>query len=98
MELSPNENIILEAKANLNPRGGKLILTNERLIFKPNKIHIGASPTEILRSDITNCEPLFYYILFVIPLYKCGIIVETKQGESFDFVVSNWSKWHAEIS
>jgi RNA 3'-terminal phosphate cyclase len=97
MNLASNEAIILEAKANLNPRGGRLTLTNQKLVFTPNKIHFGASPTEIPLDTIKSCEAHFMTLLFVIPIYKCGVTVETKSGEEFNFVVTKWSKWHAEI-
>ena len=60
--LLPDEQIIMQGNANkrqlggLASKGGTLILTNQRLIFKAHSFNIGPSFDEIFLSDIDKGE------------------------------------------
>lgn len=86
--LTENELVDIEAPANLfrgmEGVGGKLFLTNKRIIFNSHKFNIQKGQTEIDYENISD----------VIKrktgkLVDNGIRIKTKNGQEFDFVVTN---------
>lgn len=93
-ELAEDENIETEGPANLfrgiESVGGKLFLTNKKIIFKSHKLNIQTGQTDIDYSDI----------LEVIPRKTGGIIdngirIKTRKGVEYDVVVNERDKWIA---
>lgn len=65
-DLSTNEIILMEGRANwdtpFNAKGGKLFLTNKRIIFKANKLNFGTKYFECNLDDVyieNNTVPIF---------------------------------------
>jgi hypothetical protein len=96
-ELNQNEQLIKQGAANLQKGmetvGGKLYLTNQRLIFEPHKINIQRGTTEILLRGIKSSEKCWTKFLGFIPLISNSLAVYGKQGEDYRFVLSDRSAW-----
>ena len=83
-ELDENEKIIHQGGANLfrsnDVSGGILYLTNERLIFIPNKININKSRQDIEIDDIVSIKEVRTLII------NNGLVIESKDDSKFRFV------------
>ena len=91
-ELAEDENIETEGPANLfrglESVGGKLFLTNKKIIFKSHKLNIQTGQTNIDYTAISE----------VLPRKTGGIIdngirIKTRVGSEFDLVVNERDKW-----
>ena len=91
-ELSKNENIEIEGPANLfrgmEGVGGKLFLTNKKVIFKSHKLNIQKGQTDINYENITELIKRK-----TAKLIDNGIRIKTNDGKKFDFVVNEREKW-----
>lgn len=91
-ELTQDENIEIEGSANLfrgiEGVGGRLFLTNKKMIFKSHKLNIQKGDTEILYENITELLKRK-----TAKLVDNGIRVKSIDGKEFDFVVNNREKW-----
>ncbi len=100
-ELKQNEKIIKQGAANLQKGfetvGGKLYLTNQRLVFEAHKINIQGGSTEINLSDIQSSEKCRTKFLDFIPLVPNSLAVYTKSGTEYRFVLFGRSAWAAAI-
>ena len=87
-ELLDEEEIEEEIFANLfrgiEGVGGKIFLTNERLIFKSHSLNIQKGQTDINYSDIVSVDKRK-----TAKLIDNGIKISTKQGTEYDFVVND---------
>ena len=96
-ELADNENIEIEGPANLfrglEGVGGKLFLTNKKLIFKSHKINIQKGQTDIDYSDISEIIKRK-----TAKIINNGIRIKTNDGKEFDFVVNERDKWIEELN
>jgi len=101
LELGSNEVTIKESTANLQKNietvGGKLCLTNQRLVFKSHKINIQTGVTEIQLSSIESVEKCWTKFLGIIPIMPNSLTVNTKGGETFSFVLFGRSNWESAI-
>ena len=90
-ELSENENIEVEIPANLfrgiEGVGGKLFLTNKKLIFKSHKLNIQTGQTNIDYAEITDVIKRK-----TAKIANNGIRIKIKSGKEFDFVVNEREK------
>ncbi|WP_270251736.1 hypothetical protein [Lactococcus garvieae] len=91
-DLSTNEIILMEGRANwdtpFNAKGGKLFLTNKRIIFKANKLNFGTKYFECNLDDVyieNNTVPIFV----IWNIFSFTISLKTKNGEVQSFVVTN---------
>ncbi len=87
MELRSSEYIVKERiPANLfrsiEAVGGRLTITNERLLFTPHMINIQTEPVEINMADIVGVEKRN-----TIGLVPNGIKIINRYGSEFKFVV-----------
>lgn len=101
--LRPGEQILMSGMANkwqkVGNKGGKLFLTNQRLVFKAHALNFGSKFDEYNLTDIrTNggavqISVTSYLVSFNITLY-------TKYGEDLSFVVTRGQKdeWVQKIS
>lgn len=101
IDLQSGEVILKEGSANLQKGwetvGGKLYLTNFRLIFKTHKLNIQSGITEIERSKIQNCKKCWTKFLNLIPLAPNSLAVRTIDGEEYRFVLYKRKTWIKEI-
>ena len=91
-ELTQDENIEIEGPANLfrgiEGVGGKLFLTNKKVIFKSHKINIQKGQTDILYENIKEIIKRK-----TAKIIDNGIRIKTNDGNEFDFVVNEREKW-----
>lgn len=95
--LQNGEAIIKEGAANLQRNiesvGGKLYLTDRRLVFEPHKINIQGGIAEINLSSVEctrNCRTRF---LGLVPTFQNSLAVCTKEGKEFRFVLRHREEW-----
>lgn len=91
-DLSPDETVEVEGPANLfrgmEGVGGKIFLTNKKLIFKSHKINIQTGQTDVAYADIDQIINRK-----TAKLINNGIRIVTKDGKQFDFVVNERAVW-----
>lgn len=96
-ELGENEVLVFEEGANLFRNkfiadGGKLFLTNERLVFVPHKINLKTSQTSIDLKEIQKISPRKSS-----GIIDNGLRVHTTDAR-YDFVVNEREKWLENLS
>jgi len=100
-ELRQGEQVIKEGPANLQKNietmGGKLCLTNQRLIFEAHKFNVQRSVTEVELSNIQALRPCWTRQWGLFPIFPNSLAVFTKQGKEYRFVLSRRHKWAAAI-
>ena len=91
-ELTQDESIEIEGPANLfrgmEGVGGKLYLTNKKVVFKAHKINIQKGQTDILYENITEIIKRK-----TAKIINNGIRIKTNDKNEFDFVVNDREKW-----
>jgi hypothetical protein len=97
IELSQNETIDYEGPANLfrgmESVGGKLFLTNKKVIFKSHKLNIQTGQTDIIYASIAEIAPRK-----TVGIVDNGIRIKTNDGKEFDFVVNDREKWMEKLN
>ena len=100
-ELEQGEQILKAGAANLQKKietvGGKLYLTNHRLIFEAHKFNFQRGVTELQLSSIQYLRPCWTRFLGIIPILPNSLIVCKKSGEDFRFVLFGRQAWAAAI-
>lgn len=100
-ELRQGELVIKEGAANLQKNveavGGKLYLTNQRLIFESHKLNFQAGGAEVELSNIQSSLPCWTWVLGVVPLFPNSLAVFTKQGQELRFALFGRHAWSAAI-
>jgi hypothetical protein len=100
IRLNEGETIIKEGKANrarfaLISQGGKLILTNQRLVFVGHGMNIGEGTVAIKLADILRYKKAVALPLIPIPnAFK----ITDQNGKTHKFIVSGRGKWIRAIS
>lgn len=99
--LDPGEQILMEGAANKKQflgvnKGGKLVLTNRRLVFIAHALNLGSKYDEISFSSIAVSGNTINLLLPTPNLIK----VITKDGRTNEFVVTGKQKeeWKLKIS
>lgn len=91
-KLTQREIIEMEGPANLfrgmEGVGGKMFLTNKKIIFKSHKINIQTGQTDIFYENITEINKRK-----TAKLIDNGIRIKTNDGNEFDFVVNEREHW-----
>lgn len=99
--LNQHEHIIKQGSGNLQRGvetvGGKLYLTNQRLVFEAHKINVQGGNTEINLSDIQSSEKCWTKLLGLIPIMPNSLAVSTKSGTECRFVLFRRGAWAAAI-
>lgn len=99
--LRQGEQILKEGVANLQKNtetvGGKLCLTNQRLVFEAHKINVQGGTTELELSNIQSLRPCWTQFLGLIPLFPNSLAIFTKQGKEYRFVLFGRHAWAAAI-
>jgi hypothetical protein len=92
IETDSDENIVFETPANhfkgLEGVGGKLYLTNKRLVFKSHKYNIQNHELSILLADLKKVDRRK-----TLGLINNGISIITTDGKTEKFVVEELDKW-----
>jgi hypothetical protein len=100
-ELKQNERVIKQGAANLQKGfetvGGKLYLTNQRLVFEAHQINVQGGITEIELSEVQSTQKCWTKFLGFIPLMPNSLAVYTKDGEEYRFVLFGRGAWAAAI-
>ena len=80
-----NEVAVKEGRANLlkgiNSVGGRLYLTNLRLVFESHGFAQSKSATIIDLSSIASIQECWTRLLGIVPLVPNGIAIDTTQGQ-----------------
>ena len=99
--LEPSESVIMEGKANMQQglgvnKGGSLILTDRRLVFKAHAFNFGSKLDEIPFSQIASSGKTLSIFVPTPNMIKVG----TKDGNEYKFVVVRKQKdeWINKIS
>jgi len=101
IEMKQGERLIKEGAANLQRNietvGGKLYLTNQRLLFEAHKANVQRETTEIGLSDIHSTKKCWTKFLGFIPVMPNSLSVYTSQGNEYQFVLFGRAEWAKEI-
>ena len=91
-DLSPNEEIETEGPANLfrgaEAVGGKLFLTNQKLVFKSHSLNILTGQSDFFFEEIAEVSARK-----TANLVDNGLRVLTHEGVTHDFVVEDRARW-----
>jgi len=86
MQLDPNEQILADVAANMwrgiEAVGGRMKITNRRVIFESHAINLQKIPAEIPMSDISLVGP--QNTMLIVPN---GLVIRLKSGMEYKFVV-----------
>ncbi len=100
-QLLPDETVVKEGPANIQKGigsvGGKLFLTNQRLIFEPHALNIRKGATIIPLSSVTGARKCWTRLLGLIPMVPNGIAVSSKEGKKYRFVTWRRQEWVSAI-
>jgi len=101
VQLPQGEVIIKEGAANLQKGietvGGKLRLTNQRLLFKAHKLNVLGGTTEIELTDIKSSHVCWTKLFGLIPFVPNSLAVLTNDGNEYRFVLFDRKAWVAAI-
>jgi len=96
-ELRQGEQVIKKGSANLQKNietvGGKLYLTNQRLVFEAHKFNVQRGVTEVELSNIQAVSPCSTRQWGLFPIFPNSLAVYTKHGEEYQFVLFGRSAW-----
>ena len=100
-ELNLNEQILKQGSANLQKGietvGGKLYLTNQRLVFEAHTLNVQSGNTEIALPDIQSLVKCWTNFLGFIPLTPNSLEVQTKGNVKYRFVLFGREAWKTAI-
>jgi hypothetical protein len=98
--LRPGETVLRDSRANLQRGiesvGGRLHLTNQRLIFESHRINVQRGATEIPLGEVTGVDRAWTKFLGVLPLAPNSIAVSSAAGEH-RLVLPKRDEWLAAI-
>ncbi len=96
-ELRKGEEIIKEGAANLQKGaetvGGKLYLTNQRLVFEAHKLNFQGGQTEIELKQVQTVTPCWTKLFNVLPVAPNSLAVAGGNGLDYRFVLNGRKKW-----
>jgi hypothetical protein len=100
-ELRPGEQVVKQGAANLQKNvetvGGKLYLTNERLIFEAHRINVQGGVTQIELEDVKSTLRCWTRFLGFLPVFPNSLAVQTRQGKDYRFVLLGRHAWQIAI-
>lgn len=100
-ELLENETLLRKGSANqqrgMETVGGKLYLTNRRLIFESHGLNFKKGPAILDLEAITNIEPGYTKFLGFIPLFPNALLIKTNQGSELRITLSGRDDWQKAI-
>ena len=100
-ELRQGEKVIKVGPANLQKNietvGGKLCLTNQRLVFEAHKFNVQIGTTEVELADVQLSQPCWTKFLGFIPVFPNSLAVIAKHGREYRFVLGDRAAWATAI-
>ncbi|HEY0653336.1 MAG TPA: hypothetical protein VGD65_09420 [Chryseosolibacter sp.] len=94
LELLTGENIVMESAANhfrgMEAVGGRLTLTNHRLVFVAHKLNVQNRRTELDRNIIVEAKRH--------AKFSKGMVLKTNENVSHTFIVDSRDQWIAEVN
>lgn len=100
-ELTPGESHIKSGGANLQRGmesvGGKLHLTDQRLVFESHGANIQRGNLELAVHEVVELRPVWTKFLNLIPLAPNSLEVVTRDGAEHRFVLGGRSSWRTAI-
>src|SRR5262245_18675273 len=97
IQMHVGESVLREGLANLQRGwetvGGRLYLTNERLIFEPHALNLQTQPEELRLSDASVVEKCWTKFLGKIPLMPNSLAVHARQVYVLRFVLWRRESW-----
>lgn len=100
MEGSTNKEV-LKGSANLQRGletvGGQLTLTKDQLVFEPHELNVQRVPEQIDLSSILQVTECWTKFLNIIPIAPNSLMVVSKGGKEYRFVLHNRKEWAAAI-
>lgn len=95
--LQPGESPVKDGRANLmrgaEGVGGRLYLTDRRLVFESHALNIQRGPALVSLSDVAEVSKVWSKVFGVVPLTPNGLAVTSRDGQEMRFVVSGRSGW-----
>ena len=92
-----NEVVVKEGRANLlkgiNSIGGKLYLTNLRLVFESHGFAQSKTATIIDLPSISSVQECWTRLLGIIPLVPNGIAIDTTQSQEHRLALGKRGTW-----
>lgn len=96
-ETRPGESMVKEGPANLQRGieavGGKLSLTDQRLVFESHALNVQTGATEIELANVTGTETCWTKFLGLVPIAPNSLAVRTEGGEDYRFVLWGRDSW-----
>jgi hypothetical protein len=96
IEIAPNEKLIREGMASLQRGvetvGGRLYLTDSRLVFSSHQFNVQTGCTEIPLAAIRTIRPCWTRFLGILPLAPNSLAVNTGSTE-YRFVLPDRASW-----
>ena len=93
----PNETPVKDGAASLQRGietvGGRLYLTNQRLVFESHALNIQTGDTVIPLSIINGARKCWTKFLNLIPVFPSAIAVSTKEGKEYRFLAVGRQAW-----
>jgi hypothetical protein len=100
-ELEAGESVVKEARANMRRGaehvGGRLFLTDRRLIFESHALNVQRGTTEIPTAGISELRKAWTRFLGAMPLAPTTLVVTDREGTEHEFVVRGRPEWIGEI-
>jgi hypothetical protein len=100
-ELRQGERLVKNGAANLQKNietvGGKIYLTNQRIVFESHKFNFQSGVTAIELSNVQSSEKCWTKFLGLLPIFPNSLAVYTKQGQEYRFVLFGRVAWSAAI-
>ncbi len=100
--LNINETLIKKSGANLQKGietvGGHLYLTNQRLIFEAHAFNFQNKNTILGLSSIDSIEKCWTKLLNLIPIMPNSLVIKSKEGEEYKFVLFGRNAWEVKIN
>jgi hypothetical protein len=73
--------------------GGRLFLTDRRLIFESHALNIQRGPALVDLADVNSATKVWTRVFGLVPLAPNGLAVASGDGQELRFVVSGRSNW-----
>lgn len=99
--LDAGEQLVKQGDANLQRGietvGGRLFLTNRRLIFKSHRLNVQTGATEIALANVAATEVCWTKLLNLIPVAPNSLRVTTTAGDEHRYVLFGRAQWKEAI-
>ena len=95
--MKAGEEVIRKGRANLQRGietvGGRLILTNQRLVFESHKLNAQRGMMELGLDEIAAVSECWTKLFGIIPLVQNSISVKALDGRELKFVLDDRQEW-----